>query len=89
MSISDESYSLTAVSPQAFYLPNKDRPNFNVLLHADVSRVLTKTTANTKLSAVGVEVVVDGKVYAVNATKEVILCAGCATPASCGLKRCS
>ncbi|KAI0921212.1 hypothetical protein AcW2_006258 [Taiwanofungus camphoratus] len=60
----------------AFYLPNKDRPNLTVLVSALVNRVLTETTGNGKLSAVGVEFEYDSKTYTVNARKEVVLSTG-------------
>ncbi|KAI0072987.1 alcohol oxidase [Panus rudis PR-1116 ss-1] len=59
----------------AFYLPNRDRHNLSVLVAAPVNKVLTDKS-NGKITATGVEFQHAGKVYTVNANKEVILSAG-------------
>ena len=61
---------------QAFYLPNKDRPNLTVMVHAPVRHILTDKAGNGKSSAVGVVFEHDGKTHTVNAIEEVILSAG-------------
>lgn len=62
---------------QAYYLPNKDRPNFRVLPDAVAHRIIMKDCVNAgDVSAEGVEFEHDGKVYTVRANKEVIVCAG-------------
>lgn len=61
---------------QAFYLPNKDRPNFSVFVSAHAYRVLTSRIEDGLLFAHGVEFVHEGRLHRVNARKEVILCAG-------------
>lgn len=65
------SYSTTA-----FYIPNKERPNFFVLTHAHAHRVLTEPGINGSLTAVGVEFGHGGGTHTVRAAKEVILSAG-------------
>lgn len=63
---------------QAYYLPNKDRLNYKVVVGAHVIRVLTEVTYSGDLTAVGVEFLheASGKVYKVKAKREVELCAG-------------
>ncbi|KDQ52343.1 GMC oxidoreductase [Jaapia argillacea MUCL 33604] len=61
----------------AYYLPYKDRPNFKVLTEAVVARVLfADAPAGVELTATGVEFIHGGKMFVVNASKEVILSAG-------------
>ncbi|KAJ3556844.1 hypothetical protein NM688_g1797 [Phlebia brevispora] len=60
----------------AFYLPNKDRPNFSVLVSAYARRVITAETGSRALSATDVEFEHEGRVLFVHAREEVILCAG-------------
>ncbi|PSR73741.1 hypothetical protein PHLCEN_2v10431 [Hermanssonia centrifuga] len=60
----------------ASYSPNKDRPNFTVLVSAHVHHVLTEKAQDGKLTAVGVAFEHGGKVHTVNASREVILSAG-------------
>ena len=64
------------VTLQAFYVPNKDRPNLKVLINATAHRLNTQSSGNGKLSAVGVEFEYDGKRHTVNAQKDVCLTAG-------------
>ncbi|KAI0832660.1 GMC oxidoreductase [Trametes gibbosa] len=59
----------------AFYLPNKDRTNLNVLVSAYVNRVLP-TSDQSQFVADSVEFEYKGHVYTVKAKKEVILSAG-------------
>ena len=61
---------------QAFYEPNKDRPNFTVLTSAQAQRVLFKKTASGDLTANGVEFISEGTRYIVKATRDVIVSAG-------------
>ncbi|THH28509.1 hypothetical protein EUX98_g5668 [Antrodiella citrinella] len=65
------SYSATA-----FYLPNKDKPNFKVLIDASGSRVLFKDEEGEDLVACGVEFIHGGQTHTVNVRKDVILSAG-------------
>ncbi|CDO76652.1 GMC oxidoreductase [Trametes cinnabarina] len=62
----------------AFYLPNKDRPNFTVLVSAQVNRVIPSSDddGESDFTAELVEFEYEGQVYTVHAKKEVILCAG-------------
>ncbi|KIP10401.1 hypothetical protein PHLGIDRAFT_240805 [Phlebiopsis gigantea 11061_1 CR5-6] len=67
------SYSTTA-----YYLPNKDRPNFKVVVGAHANRVVTETARDGGITAVGVEFSDEssGNTYTINAKREVALCAG-------------
>ena len=60
---------------QAFYLPNKDKPNFKVLCDALVHRIVMSGT-DGNLFADTVEFEHSGRVHRVHARKEVILAAG-------------
>ena len=64
------------IALKAFYVPNKDRRNLNVLVTAPVRRVLTTASPSGDLIATGVEFEYEGKVYDVNARKEVIVSSG-------------
>lgn len=66
----------TSFSFQAFYLPNKERPNYKVLINAHAHRIVTERAANGNLQAIGVEFEVGGKLHTVNARKDVVLAAG-------------
>lgn len=68
--------SIDLTITQAFYIPNKDRPNLSVMVNATVYRVLTQQTGNGQLSAIGIEFDYDNQIYFVNAREEVILSAG-------------
>ncbi|KAJ7132223.1 alcohol oxidase [Mycena epipterygia] len=58
----------------AYYLPNQGRPNLTVMTGAQVSKINWKAgTGNA--TAAGVSYVVNGTVFSVNATREVILAA--------------
>ena len=48
-----------------------------MMINALASRILTEKSSNGKLNAVGVEFIVSGKRYVVNAKEEVLVCAGC------------
>ncbi|KAF7795257.1 hypothetical protein EIP86_006408 [Pleurotus ostreatoroseus] len=73
--IDPETYTRT-YSTTAFYLPNKERSNFSVLVSAHAHRVLTGKTEAGLISALGVEFEYQGRPYYVNAREDVILCAG-------------
>lgn len=64
------------MSRQAFYLPNKDRPNLKVLTSALVRRVLTERVSSGDTKATGVEFFHGEHVHFAYAQKEVLLCAG-------------
>ena len=61
---------------QAFYTPNRDRPNLTVLVLAHVHKVSTEMGEDRKLRATGVVFGYKDSVYTVNARVEVILSAG-------------
>lgn len=61
---------------QAFYTPNKDRPNFNLLTAAQVQRVLLTKSSDGQVTATGVEFVNQGTKYIVHASREVIVSCG-------------
>ena len=63
-------------SLQAYYLPNKDRPNFTVLVAAHVHRVLPASNASSEFTAESVEFEHGGRIHTVRANKEIILSAG-------------
>ncbi|EIW79994.1 FAD/NAD(P)-binding domain-containing protein [Coniophora puteana RWD-64-598 SS2] len=63
------SYSMTA-----FYFPHTHRPNLKVLTRAYVTKLVT--SVQSTLTATGVEFTHGGKTFVVNASKEVVLCAG-------------
>ncbi|CDO78283.1 GMC oxidoreductase [Trametes cinnabarina] len=75
-------YDLTthtrAYAVTAFYLPNKDRPNFKVLVLAHVNRIVPSTNndENSEFVAESVEFEHYGHVYTAHAKKEVIVSAG-------------
>lgn len=61
---------------QAFYLPNKDRPNLTVMVTAHVNKVLTEKMPNGDVRATGVAFEHDGNVQIAYAAREVVLSAG-------------
>ena len=61
---------------QAFYEPNKDRPNLVVLPLALGARVLTEPGTKGDVRATGVEFIHNNSAYVVHAKREVILSAG-------------
>ncbi|OSD04609.1 GMC oxidoreductase [Trametes coccinea BRFM310] len=60
----------------AFYLPNKDRPNFKVLVSAHVNRVIHSSDHDGEFTAEAVEFEHNGQVYVARANKEIVLSAG-------------
>lgn len=70
---------------QAFYLPNKERPNLTVLLNANCERIVTEELSDGGLKATGVEFSHHGKKYFVQSAKEVVLSAGYVKAYVCGL----
>ncbi|CCM05250.1 uncharacterized protein FIBRA_07460 [Fibroporia radiculosa] len=75
-SIYDPATHTRSYATTAFYLPNKDRKNFVVLVDAFVNRVVTEDAEGGAITAKGVEFEHEGATYTVNARKEVILCTG-------------
>lgn len=71
----DQASHTRSYSTTAYYLPNANRPNFQVLLSAHVSKIITDSTGQL-LAAKGVEFSHSGQTYIANARKEVILSAG-------------
>jgi len=61
---------------QAFFLPNHERPNFSVLVEANVNKLVFADEEAGDWVAKGVEFRHDGGTYTVEATKEVIVAAG-------------
>ncbi|KZV68632.1 GMC oxidoreductase [Peniophora sp. CONT] len=70
-------YSLLTYSraPQAYYSPNADRPNLQLLPDSQVTRVLLDLV-DGEYVAKGVEFFTGNKKYTVHAKREVILCCG-------------
>ena len=63
---------------QAYYEPNKDKPNFKVLCGARVNRIIKKTSAGSpKFKAEAVEFEWNNEVHFVKIRREVIVSAGC------------
>jgi choline dehydrogenase-like flavoprotein len=60
----------------AYYLPNADRPNWRVAVSALVTRAILEKTESGELEATGVEIVLAGRKFVVEAKKEVIFSAG-------------
>ncbi|EMD40393.1 hypothetical protein CERSUDRAFT_91113 [Gelatoporia subvermispora B] len=60
----------------AYYLPNKDRPNLQVLVSATVNQIITECMNGGKRTATGVEFYHDEQPYVVRTKKEVIVSAG-------------
>ncbi|KAI0331245.1 GMC oxidoreductase [Cubamyces sp. BRFM 1775] len=60
----------------AFYIPNKDRPNFTVLVSAHVNRIIPASDQGAEFKAESVEFEHKGQVYTAHANREVILSAG-------------
>nr|ALJ82905.1 choline dehydrogenase [Irpex lacteus] len=74
--VTHDKKSHRSYATSAFYVPNKDRKNLNVLVTATVRKVLTTTSSNGNVIATGVEFEYNGTVYDVNAKKEVIVSSG-------------
>ncbi|KAF5362669.1 hypothetical protein D9758_009636 [Tetrapyrgos nigripes] len=62
----------------AFYTPFIDRPNFEVLTNATVTRIIWSSTRypNSDLVASGVEYIANNQTFTVNASREVIVSSG-------------
>ncbi|TCD63183.1 hypothetical protein EIP91_005880 [Steccherinum ochraceum] len=64
-------------SATAFYTPNKDKPNFKVLLNATAGPlVLENPEEGGDVVATGIEFIHGGQTYVVHARKEIVLSAG-------------
>ncbi|PFH47421.1 GMC oxidoreductase [Amanita thiersii Skay4041] len=64
-------------SATAYHLPNKSRSNLHTIVDAHATRVLfEKDKKDGKLIASGVEYSKNGSLHSIQASKEVILCAG-------------
>ncbi|KAI0682713.1 GMC oxidoreductase [Cytidiella melzeri] len=74
--VTHDSKSHRSYSTTAFYVPNKDRENLNVLITATVRRVLFTPEPSGNLIATSVEFEHGGEVYEVNAKQEVVVSAG-------------
>ena len=63
---------------QAYYEPNKEKPNLVVLAGAHVTRILFNTLANKSGNLVpsGAQYLKDGQLHTISAKGEVLLCAG-------------
>ena len=61
---------------QAYYIPNKDRPNLTVLIQAHVLKVLTENDPSGKLKALGVLFQYQDQTHETRVKREVILSAG-------------
>ena len=65
---------------QAYYEPNKDKPNFKVLCGARVNRIIKETCIRpSKFKAEAVEFSWNDEVHCVTIRREVIVSAGCVT----------
>ncbi|CAL1687429.1 unnamed protein product [Lasius platythorax] len=62
-------------APRAFLWPHRNRPNLHVALNATVTKINTKKYGSNVV-ATGINFVMNGHKYTVNAKKEVILSAG-------------
>ncbi|KAK7032148.1 hypothetical protein VNI00_013322 [Paramarasmius palmivorus] len=61
----------------ASYTPFADRPNYEVILNATVTRIIwSETSDNSSLTAAGVEYVLDGETFVAEVDGEVLLAAG-------------
>ncbi|CCM00565.1 uncharacterized protein FIBRA_02599 [Fibroporia radiculosa] len=63
-------------SGNAYYLPNRDRKNLNVLVGAEVGRIIPEKRAGGSLTATGVEFTHTGQTFSAYAHREVIVSAG-------------
>jgi choline dehydrogenase len=64
-------------SASGYYAPNAGRPNLSLLTDAMVAKInFSGDNGEDHLRATGVDVIVGGKTFTVNAGKEVLLCAG-------------
>ncbi|KAF8876240.1 GMC oxidoreductase-domain-containing protein [Infundibulicybe gibba] len=62
-------------SMNAYFEPNKDRPNLHVLTGAHVTKISTSSQPGTVV-ATAVQFQHEGKLFSVKAQREIILCAG-------------
>jgi choline dehydrogenase len=63
--------------PQAYYEPVKDRPNLHVITGARATRLILKqSSGGGKIAVTGVEYVKEDQPLFLEASREVILCAG-------------
>ncbi|KAJ8519275.1 hypothetical protein ONZ45_g3772 [Pleurotus djamor] len=60
----------------AYFEPNKERPNFQVLVGTNVNKILSNNNLNGTIHATGVELYTQGRKYVVHVRREVIVCAG-------------
>ncbi|KAK7032149.1 hypothetical protein VNI00_013323 [Paramarasmius palmivorus] len=61
----------------ASYKPFVDRPNYEVIMNATVTRIIwSETSDNSSLTAMGVEYILNGETHVANVTSEVLLAAG-------------
>ena len=60
---------------KAYLTPNLSRPNLRVITGAHTTRILLQGSSENK-RAVGVEYRLDGRLHQLNATRDVLLCAG-------------
>ncbi|KAJ7764868.1 alcohol oxidase [Mycena metata] len=75
LSIDEHGKRVTATS--AYYTPVASRPNLSLLTGAQVTKILFESElVDGNRVAIGVEFTVDGKIYTVSVSKEVILSAG-------------
>ena len=72
----DPETNTRSYSATAYYLPNKDRPNFHVLCDAFVRRLIMGKVEDGEVVATGVEFEHDSQTFVVRARKEVIVSAG-------------
>ncbi|KAL1502063.1 hypothetical protein ABEB36_007264 [Hypothenemus hampei] len=61
---------------KAFVRPQKNNPNFHVMLNSTATKILVQTDASGIKRAYGVEFMYNGHIYQVNVIKEVIVSAG-------------
>ncbi|KAJ8508967.1 hypothetical protein ONZ45_g8799 [Pleurotus djamor] len=60
----------------AYFEPNKERPNFQVLVGTNVNKIISNNNLNGTIRATGVELYTQGRKYVVHVRREVIVCAG-------------
>ncbi|KZT66296.1 GMC oxidoreductase [Daedalea quercina L-15889] len=77
VSLNREAQWTRSYAATAYYLPNKDKPNFTVLTEANVARILLDGEESSGgVIATGVEFTHGGKTYSVKVNKEVVVSAG-------------
>ncbi|KIY71977.1 GMC oxidoreductase [Cylindrobasidium torrendii FP15055 ss-10] len=72
----DQDNAKRSTSASGYYTPNEDLPNLLVLTSAHVLKVELVATADGLYEAKGVQLEVKGKIFTVNARREVVLSAG-------------